>query len=213
MSEDLEKQPMHQAPVVTIGNPGPLGLCGFALTTFVLSLFNIGAGVPSGGPTQVVMGLALFYGGLVQLLAGMWEFRCGNTFGATAFSSYGGFWLSFASIFIPGLGVLDAYATLPTDELLNALGIYLFGWFIFTFILFLATLKTSVGLTSLFGFLSITFLLLATAKFAHLSPGNNVDKAGGVFGLITAFIAWYNAMSTLIHKENSYVAFPVGKFN
>src|SRR4051812_49511812 len=77
----------------SIGDPAPLGLAAFALTTFVLSMFNSGLVSEKGVP--VVLGLALAYGGLAQLLAGMWEFRTGNTFGAVAFTSYGAFWLSF----------------------------------------------------------------------------------------------------------------------
>ena len=81
------------AATPTIANPGPLGLAAFALTTFVLSMFN--AGLVSSAGEPIVFGLAFAYGGLAQVLAGMWEFRTGNTFGATAFTSYGAFWLSF----------------------------------------------------------------------------------------------------------------------
>src|SRR5438105_14574520 len=81
------------API--IANPGPLGLCGFALTTFVLSSINAGL-IPGADAAKMVVGLAFFYGGIAQLLAGMWEFKSGNTFGATAFSSYGAFWLAVA---------------------------------------------------------------------------------------------------------------------
>src|SRR5438876_12391605 len=87
-----------------VADPAPLGLCGFALTTFVLSSINAGWFSDTG--TTIVVGLALFYGGLAQLCTGMWEFRRNNTFGATAFTSYGAFWLSFAAIFIPGTGIL-----------------------------------------------------------------------------------------------------------
>ena len=91
----------------TIANPAPLGLCAFALTTFVLSMYNTGAIVSLRSTSHgVVLGLALFYGGLCQLLAGMWEFRTGNTFGALAFSSYGGFWMSFAALFINAKAVV-----------------------------------------------------------------------------------------------------------
>ena len=93
------------APVaVASANPAPLGLCGFALTTFVLSSIN--AGWFPAGATTIIIGLALFYGGLAQLLAGMWEFKAGNTFGATAFTSYGAFWLSLGVVFVPGSGIL-----------------------------------------------------------------------------------------------------------
>ncbi|RKO89357.1 GPR1/FUN34/yaaH family-domain-containing protein [Blyttiomyces helicus] len=96
-------EPVYPSPV-DIANPGPLGLSAFALTTFVLSFFNAGIIVNLSAPAALVISLALGYGGLVQLLAGMWEFRCGNTFGATAFSSYGGFWISFGLILSPSSG-------------------------------------------------------------------------------------------------------------
>ncbi|CAG8803251.1 17251_t:CDS:2, partial [Racocetra persica] len=169
-----------------IANPGPLGLSGFALTTFVLSIHNAGSTtVPS---PSITLGLALFYGGLVQLLAGMWEFKTGNTFGATAFSSYGGFWMSFAVIIFPGLNVTAA----PNFE--QALGIYLLGWTIFTFLLFLATFRSTGGIMALFFFLTLTFLLLTIGCFTSATA----TKIGGVLGIITAFIAWYNALAGLI---------------
>ncbi|CAG8541155.1 1246_t:CDS:2 [Ambispora gerdemannii] len=186
-----------------IANPGPLGLSAFALTTFVLSLYNVNAG----GVTHpnIVVGLALFYGGLVQLLAGMWEFKTGNTFGATAFSSYGGFWLSYAAILIPGFNAVGSFSGDKT-QLENALGIYLLGWTIFTFLLFLATFRLNGGLVALFFCLTTTFLLLALAKFAE---SENVEKAGGVFGIITAFIAWYVALSGLLTQDTAYFTLPL----
>src|SRR2546430_16965993 len=122
-----------------VANPAPLGLCGFALTTFVLSSINAGW-FPATG-TNIVVGLAIFYGGLAQLCAGMWEFRSGNTFGATAFSSYGAFWLSFAAIFIPGTGILAAITPVPHQ----ALGVYLLGWTIFTGLMFLGTFRSNIA--------------------------------------------------------------------
>jgi succinate-acetate transporter protein len=104
----------------------------FAGTTLVLSLFNLNArGVEA---PNVVVGMAIFFGGLAQLLAGMWEFACGNTFGATAFSGYGAFWLSYSAILIPGSGIISSYGD-DAAELGSALGIYLFSWFVFTFLL------------------------------------------------------------------------------
>ncbi|KAL9556824.1 hypothetical protein PS6_002128 [Mucor atramentarius] len=180
--------PIYAAP--TIANPGPLGLSSFALTTFVLSLHNAGAGVPADGPSNVVVGLGVFYGGLIQLLAGMWEFRTGNTFGATAFSSYGGFWLSFACLFIPG--------------------IYLLSWAIFTGIMLIASHRSSVGLVSMFFCLFITFILLAAAKFNN---SLTTQVAGGAFGVVTAIIAWYNALSGLLTKDSSFFLLPTGRLN
>ncbi|KAL8286709.1 hypothetical protein RQP46_004237 [Phenoliferia psychrophenolica] len=186
------------------GNPAPLGLSAFALTTFVLSLINVktnGVSTPN-----VVVGLALFYGGLVQLLAGMWEFAVGNTFGATAFSSYGGFWLSFGLLISPWSGIGASYTNKVEFE--HAIGFYLFGWFIFTAIMLVASLRSSVALTGVFFFLTITFLLLAIATFIPSMP--MIHTAGGAFGLITAFNAWYVAAAGLLTPDTSFFVLPVG---
>jgi hypothetical protein len=195
------------------GNPAPLGLASFALTTFVLSLVNANArnvSVPN-----IVIGLAFGYGGLVQLLAGMWEMAVGNTFGATALSSYGGFWISFGMLQSGGFGILTAYEEKAVaGELQSALGFYLIGWFIFTTILLLCTLKSTLAFFSLFFFLDITFLLLAIAHFNTVDGGTNlpVQKAAGIFGLITAFIAWWNALAGLAESSNSFFTIPVLHF-
>ncbi|KAF9435581.1 hypothetical protein BGZ76_005955 [Entomortierella beljakovae] len=197
-------------PATPIANPGPLGLSAFALTTFILSLFNMGAGVPSGGPVQVVTGHAVFYGGITQILAGMWEFKVGNNFGATAFTSYGAFWLSYAAILIPGFGIVPAYASAPPHTLDNALGIMLFSWGIFTFMLWIATLRSTMTLSSMFFILTITFFFLSSAHLAHLAAGNIVTKIGGGLGVVTAFLAWYNAAAGLYHPSNTFVQLPTG---
>jgi succinate-acetate transporter protein len=185
-------------------NPSPLGLMGFAATTFVLSMYNVSArGIKT---PNVVLGMALGYGGLVQLLAGMWEFAAGNTFGATAFSSYGGFWLSFGAIYVPSFGITTAYGD-NESELASALGIYLASWFIVTFIFFVATWKASIALSALFFFLDITFLLLMCGEFTGKA---SVHTAGGAFGIITAFIAFYIALAGLLTKDTSYFSLPVG---
>lgn len=196
------------------GNPGPLGLSAFALTTFVLSLINIQTrGIEH---PNIVCGLAYGYGGLVQLLAGMWEFAVGNTFGATALSSYGGFWISYAIIISAGpasFGIEEAYSS--ESELQSAIGFYLAGWFIFTFILMICTFKSNVAFFLLFLFLDITFLLLAIGHFIQTSGGKptaSIIKAGGVFGLITAFIAWYNALAQMAETSNSFFKYPTGEF-
>src|SRR5437016_12669008 len=139
---------------VAVANPGPLGLSAFALTTFVLSSAN--AGLFTGD--KIVIGLALFYGGIAQLLAGMWEFRTGNTFGATAFTSYGAFWLSFAAIFIPGTGILDAIV--KANAVGPAVGLYLLGWTIFTGLMFFGTLRINMALVVVFALLFLAFLAL-----------------------------------------------------
>jgi len=196
-------------------NPAPLGLAAFALTTFVLSLINIGVR----GITQpnIVIGLAFGYGGLVQLLAGMWEMAVGNTFGATALSSYGGFWISFAIILTPGgFNIGAAYKTSSDVNAENyALGYYLAGWFIFTTLLLLCTLKSTVAFFSLFLTLDLAFLCLflghlyASAEGATNAP---LIKAGGYFGMFAAFLAWYNAFAGIADTSNSFFLVPVVHF-
>ncbi|KAJ3070584.1 hypothetical protein HDU98_006367 [Podochytrium sp. JEL0797] len=189
------------------GNPGPLGLCAFALTTFVLSMFNLqAAGITT---PNVIVGLALAYGGLAQLCAGMWEFACGNTFGATAFTSYGGFWISFGLIFIPGSGILEAFT--DVNQLENALGLYLLGWAIFTTIMLIASLKSNRVSITLFASLAVTFLLLSLGKFlvpANVDTATIFTKMGGYLGVFTACVAWYSAAGQLINKETSYFELP-----
>src|SRR5881392_1560078 len=129
-------------------DPGPLGLAGFAMTTFVLSMFN--AKLVGSGGEPVVLGLALAYGGIAQLLAGMWEFRTGNTFGAVAFTSYGAFWISF-------------YVLLHTSTAVSSphqVALYLFAWGGFTGYMFLASLRTTGAIALVFLLLTITFVLL-----------------------------------------------------
>lgn len=179
-------------------NPAPLGLSAFALTTFILSLINAGAmGVSN---DSVVVGCAIFYGGFIQLLAGMWEMSVENTFGALALSSYGGFWMSFGAISIPWFNIAGSY-TDPT-ELDNAIGFYLLAWSIFTFMLTLCTMKSTLAFFSLFFLLAITFLLLAIGK---LASSHGCTVGGGVLGVIVAFIAWYNAYAGLANKQNAYL--------
>lgn len=180
-------------------NPTPLGLSAFALTTFVLSMFNAqaqGVTVPN-----VVVGLAIFYGGLVQLLAGLWEIALENTFGGTALCSYGGFWMSFGAIRIPWFGILEAYEG-KESQLSNALGFYLLGWTIFTLMMTVCTMKSTLMFFALFFTLTITFLLLCVGAFTNKTP---VTRAGGVLGVVVAFIAWYNAYAGLATKQNSYL--------
>src|SRR5207245_3712772 len=137
-----------------VANPAPLGLSAFALTTFVLSSSNAGFLLPVGGGAAIVVGLALFYGGLVQLIAGVQEFRAGNTFGATAFCSYGGFWMALGFALLPGSGIVAAYKA--SADLHAALGYFLLGWTIFTGLMFFGTLRSNMALILVFGFLFLT---------------------------------------------------------
>src|ERR671935_808798 len=119
---DTAEQRVTVAPITA--DPGPLGLAAFAMTTFVLSMIN--ADLISSKSEPIVFALAFTYGGIAQVLAGMWEFRKGNTFGATAFTSYGAFWLSFWAF-------VQFYATkVPAAQVHTAVGLYLLAWGIFT---------------------------------------------------------------------------------
>lgn len=174
-----------------MANPAPLGLCGFALTTFVLSAAN--AGLFTGA--TIVIGLALFYGGLGQLLAGMWEFRAGNTFGATAFTSYGAFWLA--------VGVTLQWKLIPNGA---AFGFFLLGWTIFTAIMFLGTLRANMALILVFAALTLTFLALTIGAFGAAS----FTTIGGYLGIITALLAWYTALAGILSSSKSVFTLPVG---
>ncbi|KAI0881423.1 GPR1/FUN34/yaaH family-domain-containing protein [Annulohypoxylon maeteangense] len=192
-------------------NPAPLGLSAFALTTFVLSLINCGARDIT--KPNIALALAYGYGGLVQLLAGMWEMAVGNTFGATALSSYGGFWLSYAIVLTPGFEVLTKYGEAETH---SVLGFFLTGWFIFTFLLLLCTLRSTVMFFMLFFTLDLAFLMLACSDYALAngasSAGVKLQQAGGGFGLIAAFLAWYNAFAGIADSSNSFFIIPVFHF-
>jgi hypothetical protein len=188
-------------PVAAVGwkpaDPGPLGLAAFAMTTFVLSMFN--ANLVNGKGVPVVLGLALAYGGIVQLLAGMWEFRNGNTFGAVAFSSFGAFWISFWA--------LEAfYAKDIGGNAGHALGLYLWAWAIFTAYMTVAAMRTSGAVLLVFALLTATFVLLAIgASGAH----ETVTHWGGYVGLATAAAAWYASFAAVANSTFGRVVLPV----
>ena len=168
-------------PSPSIADPGPLGLAGFAMTTFVLSVFN--TNMIDGSLGTSVLALALFYGGIAQLLAGMWEFRKGNTVGALAFTSYGAFWLSYYWL------VHDIAAGLqPADQAYKAVGLYLLAWTIFTAYMTIAALRTNGAVLAVFVALTLTFLFLTIGDFAK---STGIDKVGGWLGIVTALLAWY----------------------
>ena len=197
-AEDVERVAPAAA---TVANPSPLGLSAFALTTFVLSCIN--AGFFDAGTTNIIVGLAVFYGGIAQLLAGMWEFRTGNTFGATAFTSYGAFWLALGVIFVPGFGIGTA---LGTTNLHPALGLFLLGWTIFTLLMFLGTLKSNGALIALFGLLFLTFLFLTIGELGASTVSHQI---GGYLGILTAIVAWYTALAGVLSSGRSAFQLPV----
>lgn len=182
----------------TPADPGPLGLGAFAMTTFVLSMFNANLVSPGGKP--VVLGLALAYGGTVQLLAGLWEFRTGNTFGAVAFCSFGGFWLSFWA-----LNALYA-KTIPASAANHSIGLFLWAWAIFTTYMFVASLRTTAAVAAVFMLLAATFVLLAIGSDgAHMT----VTHWGGYIGIATAAAAWYASFAAVVNSTFARVVLPV----
>lgn len=174
-------------PAHSVADPAPLGLAGFALTTFVLSAVNAGWIPKAGEP--VVLGLAAAYGGVAQLCAGMWEFQRKNTFGATAFSSYGAFWISFYLLVTFNVGGI------PAEARPAAIGFYLLAWGIFTAYMTAGAANVSKPVLVVFALLTITYFVLAIGAFAS-QPG--VSTLGGYLGLLTAIAAWYASAKTVI---------------
>jgi hypothetical protein len=191
-----EKNEIHGS---LIADPGPLGLTGFALTTFCLSAIN--AGLVPKESLGVVIALAIIYGGFAQLLAGMWEFKKNNLFGATAFSSYGAFWISFA---IFELGNIFHWFAIPHEGIL----LFLVAWTIFTFYMWIGTFALNKALVVVFSTLLVTFILLdigaAGVPMAH--------TLGGYLGLVTAFAAWYTSAAGILNTLYGKVILPVGPF-
>src|SRR5690242_12655169 len=171
-------------PGAHIADPAPLGLADFALTTFFLSFVN--AGLVPATVEPVVFGLALAYGGIAQFAAGLWEFAKGNTFGATAFCSYGMFWVSFW--WLTGHTDLSGAG----KDVNKGIGLYLLVWGIFTAYMTIAALRVNAAVLAVFVLLTITFLVLAWGEFATSS---GIHKLGGYLGLLTAVAAWYASLA------------------
>ncbi|HTT53915.1 MAG TPA: acetate uptake transporter [Streptosporangiaceae bacterium] len=204
VNEDLQTRPVA-APVSGIADPAPLGLGAFALTTFLLSAFNAGWMTHSSGLAWV--GYAFAYGGLAQLLAGMWEFRNRNVFGATAFSTYGGFWIGLFFYF-------QLYgAKLATHPLTAGLFAKDVGWILLAFAIFntymlLWSTQVNLAVFGVFLTLEATEILLFAGNFA----GNaNVVKAGGYVGVLTALVAWYTSAAGVANGMGGRLTLPVGR--
>ena len=173
--------PLGFTPGAHIADPAPLGLAAFALTTFFLSFVN--AGLVPATVEPVVFGLALAYGGAAQFAAGLWEFAKGNTFGATAFCSYGAFWLSFW-----WLTAHLADYKIPAADVGKGVGLYLIAWGIFTAYMSVAATRVSGAVLAVFVLLTITFLVLGVGDMAG---AESISKIGGWSGILTALAAWY----------------------
>jgi succinate-acetate transporter protein len=188
-------------------DPAPLGLAAFATTTFILSMINasfVGGGVATAA--GIVAGMAFAYGGIAQFAAGLWEFRNGNTFGATAFCSFGMFWLSFYLL------LHVTASALPKTEIDSAIGLYLWAWAIFTAYMTIASLRTTGAVFAVFLLLTITFILLGIGNSAlsgTTSLTNSTIKIGGYVGLVTAIVAWYASAAGVVNDTWGRVVLPV----
>jgi uncharacterized protein len=187
------------APTPSIADPAPLGLAAFALTTFLLSAVNAGWANASTGSAW--LGYAFAYGGLCQLLAGMWEFRNKNVFGATAFSTYGGFWI--------GLGIW-AWHVAPTAHGTQAghdLGWILLAFALFNAYMLIMSTQVSLAVFAVFLTLELTEIILFIGNFAG---STGTVKLGGIVGVITAVVAWYTSAAGVANGLGGRIRLPVG---
>jgi uncharacterized protein len=186
------------AAVPRTADPGPLGLAAFALTTFVLSMIN--SQLVGEASVPVVLGLALAYGGIAQILAGMWEFKTGNTFGATAFTSFGAFWISFWAF-------EQFFAKdVPKTHLGDTVGLYLIAWGIFTAYMWVASLRTTAAISLVFALLTATFIILG---IGNAQNDADITKIGGYVGIATAAAAWYASFASVTNSTFGRTVLPV----
>jgi uncharacterized protein len=191
--------------LVPVADPAPLGLAAFALTTFMLSGHNA-----TFIPDILWVGLALFYGGLIQLLAGMWEFRNRNVFGSTAFSTYGGFWLGLGA-FVILAETTKLGGALKGPDIDNGLAWFILSFAIFNTYMLLWSLRVNVAITGVFLTLEITEILLVIGFF-NLAHGKSdwMLHAGGWAGIVTAAVAWYASAAGVANGMSPKPILPVG---
>lgn len=182
----------------TLANPAPLGLMGFGMTTILLNLHNIGV-FPM---DTIILAMGIFYGGIAQIFAGLLEYKKGNTFGLTAFTSYGSFWLTLVAILLmPKMGLTEAANS-------HFLGAYLGLWGVFTLFMFFGTLTSNRGLQFVFLSLTILFALLA---MGHLLDNPGVVQFAGWIGLVCGSSAIYLAMGEVLNAQFGRTILPLGE--
>jgi uncharacterized protein len=182
----------------TTGNPAPLGLLGFGMTTVLLNLHNAGFYELN----TMILAMGICYGGLAQIIAGIMEWRKGNTFATTAFISYGLFWLSLVALIVmTKLG----WAAASNDK---AMAAYLFMWGLFTLVMFIGTLRLNRALQFVFASLALLFFLLAYGDFANAGPG--FKHFTGWEGIVCGFSAIYTGLAQVLNELYSKVILPLG---
>lgn len=194
------------APSRKFANPVPVGVASFAISLFALSLVNIGArGVHN---ATALAGLCWFVAGALEVFAGMWCIVIENTWAATLLTSFGGFWIGYGCILVDVFGIAEAYG----DNLNNMLAFWVLAWAIFTFIMWLTTLRSTWPLSILIFLVFLTLIVLSAAQFCAVSAPSasaNLGKAGGYIGLITSLLAFFVMYEGLCTPENSYWVPPV----
>lgn len=189
------------ASAPAIADPAPLGLLGFGFTTLMLSLANANLFKGADG-IGLILALSVFYGGGAQLLAGIWDFRRGNLLGATAFISYGSFWLVFWYWTREEAG---------DGATANGVAWFFLGWAIITAIFAVAALKSSHALLATLFFLTLTYLFLAFGAWQNAPAGGNpaaLTEVGGWLGIVTGLLAWYTAASTIVNTAHKREVLP-----
>jgi uncharacterized protein len=181
------------------GNPGPLGLMAFGLTTVLLNVHNAGL-IPLSG---IILAMGVFYGGLAQVIAGIMEWKKNSTFGMTAFLSYGFFWLTFVALFaFPKWIGVDAAAS-------NALGWYLITWGLFTALMFVGTLRINRSLQVVFLSLTVLYVLLAIAEWSGKAT---IGKIAGWEGIFVGLSAIYGSIAQVWNELYGHVVLPIGPY-
>jgi uncharacterized protein len=206
MSVMSSERPVQVVESTPAADPAPLGLAGFALTTFLLSGHNA-----SWIPDLAWIGPAIFYGGLAQFGAGMWEFRNRNVFGATAFSTYGAFWMGLGLFVILGVDTSKFFAGYSGGDLTNALAWFLFAFAVFNTYMLIASMRVNKAVFMVFLTLEITEILLVIGFF-NLSHGGTAWwlHAGGWLGIVTAAVAWYTSAAGVWNGVAGRTVLPVG---
>jgi uncharacterized protein len=184
----------------TTANPAPLGLLGFGMTTVLLNLHNAGLYELN----SMIIGMGIFVGGIAQIIAGIQEWKKNNTFGATAFTAYGSFWITLVTIWL--LPRTTIGAGLKSDEV--SMGWFLLLWGLFTAFMFIGTLKLNRALQTVFGSLLVLFLLLSISDFTGI---NSIKKVAGVEGIFCGLSAIYASAAQIINEVYQKTVLPVGK--
>jgi succinate-acetate transporter protein len=193
----------EERPALSVADPAPLGLAAFALTTFILSAHNAFGATTA--PLLATFGYAIFYGGAAQFAAGMWEFRNKNVFGATAFSTYGGFWMGLAAFL-----VLVLTGKVAGADVTQSLGWILLAFAIFNTYMLIWSTRVNAAVFAVFLTLEVTEILLFIGAFSGAAAGSGLTAAGGVVGILTALAAWYASAAGVINGMSARPVLPVG---